>query len=74
MAELFCTPLCKSSETMSAGDRPTVRPTAMYADCQLIKGGHVNNLYNTALWALVKIGRISAREAEEALKVMLPIL
>lgn len=33
--------------------------------------GHINNLFNTTFWALVDKGGISAKEAEEELKVML---
>ena len=33
--------------------------------------GHINNLFNTTFWALVEKGGISAKEAEEELKVWL---
>lgn len=31
--------------------------------------GHINNLYNTAFWALVQRGGMTATQAEERLQV-----
>jgi tRNA(His) guanylyltransferase len=33
--------------------------------------GHINNLYNTAFWALIQLGGMDATEAEKTLKVSL---
>ncbi|KAL9041893.1 MAG: hypothetical protein Q9180_000974 [Flavoplaca navasiana] len=38
------------------------------ADC------HINNLYNTAFWALVQKGDVGTTEAEEILKVLRPVI
>ncbi len=36
--------------------------------------GHINNLYNTAFWALIQLGGMDSTEAEKTLKVSFPAL
>ena len=51
-------------------DSSTLSPTQADHDRQ----GHINNLYNTAFWALVQKGDLGTTEAEQLLKVLANLL
>ena len=74
MVESSCILQRRSSETIFRGDRPTVS-TSLSLELfpeeleHVRRIAHINNLYNTAFWALVQEGKQTTTQAHEALRV-----
>lgn len=71
MEELSCIRRRRLSETTFHGGRPTVSTCFLsrpgVGECTRI--AHINNLYNTAFWALVQEGEQTTAQAHDALRV-----
>lgn len=49
--------------------RSRTKPPMKMLKVPLCKLGHINNLYNTAFWALIQLGGLDNKEAEKTLAV-----